>query len=187
MIRNLYIKNHFQKKYFKRKNVNKFSIKFKKEIFNINKEIEDPKKTINVLSKRFKFNFKFKDLKRYKKYKKIALIGMGGSILGAEAIHYFFKEKIQKKVYFFNNLDGNQITQFKNKNNTNKVLFIVISKSGNTVETLTNMFLLNIIKKFKKYNYNFRKENNSLFLYQNIIYFILNIKILVVVSQCYLR
>ena len=51
MIKNLYIKNHFQKKYFKRKNLNKFSIKFKKEIFNIYKEIEDPKKTINVLSK----------------------------------------------------------------------------------------------------------------------------------------
>ena len=50
---NLYIKNHFQKKYLKRKNFNKFSIKFKKEILNINKDIEDPKKTINVLSKKF--------------------------------------------------------------------------------------------------------------------------------------
>ena len=165
MIKNLYIKNHFQKKYFKRKNFNKFLIKFKKEILNINKDIEDPKKTINVLSKKFKFNFKFKDLKKYKKYKKIALIGMGGSILGAEAIHYFLKEKIQKKVYFFNNLDENQITHFKNRNNTNKVLFIVVSKSGNTVETLTNMFLLNIIKKNSKNIIIIsEKKNNSLFL-----------------------
>ena len=45
-----------------------------------------------------------------------------------------------------------------------KNTFIIISKSGNTTETLANMFSLNIIKKQKKHNYNIRKKDNLLFL-----------------------
>ena len=105
------------------------------------------KKTLNVLSDKFHLNFKIKDLKKFKKFQTIALIGMGGSILGAEAIYGFLKQKIKKKIYFFNNLDESKISDFRKKENSSKVLFIIISKSGNTIETLSNSFTLNIIKK----------------------------------------
>ena len=42
------------------------------------------------------------------------------------------------------------ILKFKKKENLNKILFLVISKSGNTIETLSNLFSLNIIKKNSK-------------------------------------
>ena len=34
------------------------------------------------------------------------MIGMGGSILGSEAIYSFLKDKIKKKFYFINNLQS---------------------------------------------------------------------------------
>ena len=108
------------------------------------------RETLNILSKNFKFNFKPKQLKIFKKYKTIALIGMGGSILGAEAVKNFFEKKVKKKIYFFNNLDPEYVSKFKKKENVQKVLFLVISKSGNTIETLSNFFSLNIIKKNQK-------------------------------------
>ena len=72
---------------------------------------------------------------------------MGGSILGVEAINSFFKEKIKKKTYFFNDLDEAKAISFTKKRNLSKVLFIITSKSGNTIETLSNIYILKIIKK----------------------------------------
>ena len=46
-------------------------------------------------------------VKKFSKYKNIVVIGMGGSILGTKSIYSFFKEKIKKKVFFFDNLDLN--------------------------------------------------------------------------------
>ncbi len=129
------------------KKISKQFIKSKKEIY---KEINSSRETLNILSKNFKFNFKPEQFKVFKKYKTIALIGMGGSILGAEAVKNFFEKKVKKKIYFFNNLDPEYVSKFKKKENVQKVLFLVISKSGNTIETLSNFFSLNIIKKNSK-------------------------------------
>ena len=148
--KNLSLKNSIQKKYIDNKLVKKLSKDFNSVIAEVIKETSGSKKTLNVLNKNFKFNFKIKDLKKFKKFKTIALIGMGGSILGAEAINNFLEKKIKKKIYFFNNLDAKKISRFKKKENQNKVLFLIISKSGNTVETLSNFFTLNKIKKNAK-------------------------------------
>ena len=59
---------------------------------------------------------------------------MGGSSLGAEAIYSFLNRKIRKKFSFVNNIDLS-----RNKNNKINQLNIIISKSGNTLETLTNL------------------------------------------------
>ena len=89
---------------------------------------------------------------------------MGGSILGIEAIHSFLKIKIKKKIYFFDDLDSNKILNFKKKENSKKVLFLIISKSGNTIETLSNTFALDIIKKNSKNIIIIsEKKNNLLF------------------------
>ena len=138
-----------------KKNING---KLKKKILStynfINKEIvasiDDSEKTLNILNKNYKFNFDLNDLKKFKKFKKIAIVGMGGSILGTEAIYNFLKFKIKKKVYFFNNLDNSMIANFEKTKNNSNTLFIIISKSGNTIETLTNLSLLKVLKKKSK-------------------------------------
>tara|TARA_B100001093_G_scaffold503823_1_gene558739 strand:+ start:1283 stop:2500 length:1218 start_codon:yes stop_codon:yes gene_type:complete len=163
--KNLFYKNYIQKKYLNNNSLKKLSKEFKKIIFNINHDIENTKKTLNVLNEKFKFNFKIKDLKKFKKFKTIAVIGMGGSILGAEAIHGFLKMKIKKKIYFFDNLNSNKITDFKKKRDLKKVLFLIISKSGSTIETLSNTFALDIFKKNSKNIIIIsEKKNNFLFL-----------------------
>ena len=102
---------------------------------------------------------------------------MGGSILGTEAIYNFFKKKIKKKVYFFNDLNENNILNFKKKEKLQNVLFIIISKSGNTVETLSNIFTINIIKKSKNVKLFLKEKIIIYFYYLKItIYFILSTK-----------
>jgi len=160
----LYFKNFVQENKFIKKSKGPLTKKFEKVIKEISQEIDESSKTLNVLSKKFKFNFDFKDLQKYKKYNTIALIGMGGSILGSEAIHSFLEKKIKKRVYFFNNLNEDEIFNFKKKTNLSKTLFIIISKSGNTVETLSNTFSLNIVKKnAKNIIIISEKKNNLLF------------------------
>ena len=112
----LYFKNFVQENKFIKKSKGPLTKKFEKVIKEISQEIDESSKTLNVLSKKFKFNFDFKDLQKYKKYNTIALIGMGGSILGSEAIHSFLEKKIKKRVYFFNNLNEDEIFNFKKKN-----------------------------------------------------------------------
>ena len=102
MIKNsLFIKNNIQQKHLNNNSLKKLSKEFKKIILNINHDIKNTKKTLHVLNDKFQFNFKIKDLKKFKKFKTIAIIGMGGSILGAEAIYGFLKIKIKKKNLFF--------------------------------------------------------------------------------------
>ncbi len=142
--------NYINKKYLKN-NIFKNTLRnYNKIIKSIDIEIENTNETLNILNNNFKHNFNLKDLKRFKKYKIVALLGMGGSILGAEAIYNFLENKIKKKFYFFDDIDSKKIFEFKKKNNLNNVLFLVISKSGNTVETLSNLFSLNILKKNSK-------------------------------------
>ena len=144
--KNLIIKNFFLKSNFNKKFVNDF-INIKKEICN---SIDDSEKTWNIFSNHFNFNFKIKDLEKFKKFETIVIIGMGGSILGAESIYYFLKKKIKKKFFFFSDLDIEKINKFKKSVNSSKTLFIVISKSGNTIETLVNFLALNKLQKKQK-------------------------------------
>ncbi len=144
-------------------------IKLKNNFESIRKNIlnnfKNEKSLYSLLSDKFKLNFKFKDLDKFKKFKTIAILGMGGSILGSEAIHQYLNHKIKKKVYFFDNIDNEKILSFKKNNKLIDTLFIIISKSGNTVETLSNSFALNIIN--QKYRKNIiiicEKENNLLY------------------------
>ena len=158
---NLFLKNNIYSKNLKNVSIKSLSKKFDKIFLEISKDLKDSKKTLNVLNNKLKLNL---NINKFKKYKKIAIIGMGGSILGSEAIYNFFKNKIKKKVYFLNDIDENKISDLKKKENLSKVLFIIISKSGNTIETLSNTFSLNILKKNSKNIIIIsEKKNNLLF------------------------
>ena len=158
---NLFLKNNINSKKLKNFSIKSLSKKFDKIFLEISKDLKDSKKTLNVLNNKLKLNV---NINKFQKYKKIAIIGMGGSILGSEAIYNFFKNKIKKKVYFLNDIDENKISDLKKKENLSKVLFIIISKSGNTIETLSNTFSLNILKKNSKNIIIIsEKKNNLLF------------------------
>ena len=148
--KNLIITDIIPKKKFNGKLEKKTINQFYKILEETKDTIDNPHSIYNVLSDNFEFNFKISDLKKFKAYSTIAIIGMGGSVLGSKAIYGFLKQKIKKKIYFFDNLDNEKILDFKKNEIIKKTLFLIISKSGSTVETLSNLLSLNIIKKNKK-------------------------------------
>jgi glucose-6-phosphate isomerase len=69
----------------------------------------------------------------------IAVIGIGGSSLGAKAVYHFMKpvKDLTRKLYFFESTDPININDILSKFDVNKTHFLVISKSGTTVETFS--------------------------------------------------
>ena len=96
--------------------------------------LNEKNQLIKSLSKNYKDNFDFKKIKEKKNFR---LIGMGGSILGSQAIYNFLKNKIKKNFLFFNNLNS-----FQKMNKKEKFANLIISKSGNTLETISNANIL---------------------------------------------
>ena len=134
----------------------------KKILYKIIDNLDKPQSFFHSLSRKFSYNFNLKDFKKYKKFKNIVLIGMGGSVIGSEAIYKFLQEKIKKNFIFLNNIDETKLKKIKKENKTNNTLFIIISKSGSTVETITNFLALKIIKKRSKNILIITEKNNNL-------------------------
>ncbi len=112
---------------------------------------------LKSLTNNYNYSFQKKNLLNFKKYDEFNLIGMGGSILGAQAIYDFLSHKIKKKFFFYNNLQNIRITKSNKKR-----LNIIISKSGNTLETLSNLNLLLTKQKRNKNLIITEKKNNIL-------------------------
>ena len=76
-----------------------------------------------------------------KEAKNIVVVGIGGSSLGAKAVDSMLKHKntTGKNLYFFENSDPIDISNTLSKLNKEETLFIIISKSGGTIET-TSIF-----------------------------------------------
>ena len=106
--------------------------------------ISSKSEVINSLSGGYKYSYTKKSIKKLKGYRDIRIFGMGGSSLGAMAIYDFLRHKINKNFYFLTNL--NQKIKFPKK----KYLNLVISKSGNTLETIvnSNLYIKKMIKMF---------------------------------------
>ena len=126
--------------------------KIKKDLDNL---LKNNLQIFETLKPSYKYSYSKKLISKYKKFSNIRIIGMGGSILGSEAIYDFLKKKINKKLTFVNNLNSNA-SYFKDKNIN---LNLIISKSGNTLETISNVNTLiqnkdkNIIITENKDNY----------------------------------
>ena len=112
---------------------------------------------LDSLSSNYKNSYNKKTILKFKKYNNINVVGMGGSILGTESIYYFLKSKIKKNFFFYNNLQSKIDPNHKR----NKHLNIIVSKSGNTLETISNS---NIIIKNQNKNI-FITENKNSYLY----------------------
>ena len=96
--------------------------------------IKENSQLIKSLSKNYKDKYNFKKIKNFFGNNNVRLIGMGGSVLGSQAIYYFLKEKIKKKFFFIDNF-----TPLIKDNHKSKVNNLIISKSGNTLETISNV------------------------------------------------
>ena len=88
---------------------------------------------LDSLKKNYKDSFSKKIINKYKKYSTFKVIGMGGSTLGTQTIYEFFKDIVKKDFVFIDNLTQKKLNT-KNKRSVN----LVVSKSGNTIETVVN-------------------------------------------------
>ena len=136
--------------FFKNFKKSKTSKKIKLSLKNI---LSKKSELINSLSNQYKDGY---NIKKIKKNFDVRIIGMGGSILGAKAIYYLLQKKISKKFYFLDNLQNKFEFDYKKK-----YLNLIISKSGNTLETISNA---NIFIKKKDKNIFITENKNSYIL-----------------------
>ena len=131
-----FFKNYFVSNYNYKKNFRKTKKVFNSLLIDL-KNNNIP--LIQSYEKKYEFDFSKTTVKKFSKYKNIIIIGMGGSILGIKSIYSFFQKKLKKKVFFFDNLDPNLNLKYKKIKNLKDSCFILVSKSGNTLESLTNL------------------------------------------------
>ena len=135
---------------FKNFNLKIKRIKNRQKISNILKKlIVEKHEVISSLSYKYKDSFSKKIIQRLKKIKNVLIIGMGGSILGAKAIYKFLNPK-NKNFRFIDNLSNITL-----KDDHKKKLVMIISKSGNTLETISNS------------NIFINKKNENIFITEN--------------------
>ena len=141
------------------KGINFVNFKIKKNSTLVKKNLisilKSKNEVLNSLSQNYKNNFTKKLLHKYKKKIDYRVIGMGGSSLGTQTIYDFLKHKIRKNFVFADNLQAAQIKEKKKYTN------LIVSKSGNTIETVVNA---NILIKKKERNI-FITENKDSYLF----------------------
>ena len=138
------------------------------------KEFKKKKKIVDnlVSEKKYKeklhdFSFLFQDNKLLKKkiiectglfsgYKKIIVIGTGGSSLGSKAL---LEADSNNKIIFLENIDPKYLLLKLNKIKESKILLLIISKSGETTEVLSLYSV--IVNHLSKY---FKKKNNIIII-----------------------
>ena len=137
-------------KNFQIKKKNKLVKKILKLILKENSQI------IQSLKTSYSNSYAKKIFKVFNKKLDYRIIGMGGSILGAHAIYDFLNKKIRAKFYFVDNLSTKKNDHSKNFYNN-----LIVSKSGDTIETILNA---NVLIKKKDKNL-FITENKNSYLY----------------------
>lgn len=137
-----------------------------KQIFN---EIKKERETIGYYSLPFvdttELKIKLDNLNFSQK--QIAIIGIGGSTLGTYAIYNFMKynkqynKSLKKELFFFESTDPVNLNGTISQINLEDTLFIVISKSGTTIETISIFKYLMSITKIDKSNLLIITEDDS--------------------------
>ena len=140
--------------------INFINFKIKKNNSKVKKKfnvlLKENNSIIKSLGKLYKYSFEKNYIKKFKNNSNFRIIGMGGSSLGTKAIYDFLKDKISKNFEFIDNLNPSNKKKSK-KNFVN----LVVSKSGNTIETIVNF---NTLVKNKEKNIFITEKKNS-FLY----------------------
>jgi len=116
-------------------------------------------KLLLSLTPNYKYSYTKAQIKNLKKQNFFRLIGMGGSTLGAKAIYKFLQDKTKKKFVFIDNLKP-KLSKYEK---SNEAVNIIISKSGNTLETIINTSIL-INQNQKSKNIFITEKKNSYLL-----------------------
>ncbi|WP_086255395.1 glucose-6-phosphate isomerase [Campylobacter vicugnae] len=85
----------------------------------------------------------------------VVLVGVGGSSLGVKALYDMLN--LQKELIFLDNLDPYSIEQNSTKINPKRSIFIISSKSGTTIETIS-------IYKYILEKFNIKSYENFIFI-----------------------
>ncbi len=146
----------FDIKNWKNKIEKKEFLKNKKEVL----KILDFKKNKKILKEFYFLNQNTKLLKKkildinesFRGFKKIVLLGTGGSSLGSKAI---LDANSSNKIIFIENIDPNYVLKKVKSIKEKNILFIIISKSGETSEIIS---LYQIITSYFSYLIDFKKN-----------------------------
>ncbi len=138
--------------FFKNFDIKKNSSNIKKELKFILKKNDS---VIQSLGQNYIDSFKKKLVKKYQNYMNFNLIGLGGSSLGTNAIYDYLRHKIKKNFLFIDTLQTDLKKKIEKKN-----LNLIVSKSGNTIETIINSHIF--IKKKNKNIFITENKNNYL-------------------------
>ena len=125
--------------------------------------IKKEKKDIGYYNLPFQHTQSIIEYAKTVKQKNVAVIGIGGSTLGTYAIYSFLARthNFSKKLYFFESTDPIDINSRIEKFDLDDTLFIVISKSGTTIETISVFKYLSTKVKIDKKNCLVITENDS--------------------------
>ena len=115
------------------------------------------------------YNLPYQDITEIKDYavtitkKHIVVLGIGGSSLGARAIYEFLlpSNNYDKELLFLETVDPLKINHCLKKVNLNDAQFVIISKSGNTIETISLFRYLNSLVEIDSSNCTIISEAQS--------------------------
>ena len=143
-----------------RYNKNFYQIKSNSEIFD---RIKVERESVGY------YNLPYQDTTEIKAYaasiakKHIVVVGIGGSSLGARAIYEFLltSNSYTKDLLFLETVDPLEINHSLKKIDLNDAQFVIISKSGNTIETVSLFKYLNSLTEINNTNCTIISEAKS--------------------------
>ncbi len=141
------------KQFFESKNIN----------FNVFQDIQEEQNSIGY------YNLPHQDIKYIQEYakkvtkKNIVIVGIGGSSLGSYAVYEFLKytNDFEKNIIFCESTDPVLLNSNLNKLDLSDTVFLIISKSGNTVETISIFKYILSLVEFTKENFIIISDKNS--------------------------
>tara|TARA_Y100000591_G_scaffold239725_1_gene210355 strand:+ start:3626 stop:4792 length:1167 start_codon:yes stop_codon:yes gene_type:complete len=146
--KNIYFKNYLSKE---KKSLNSRVFKIYQRL------IREKSALLLSLGKNYKDAYSKKLINNLKKINNFCIIGMGGSILGTKAIYNFLRPK--KKIFtFIDNLSDMAL-----KDDSKKKAILIVSKSGETLETILNS------------NFLIKNKNKNIFITENKNSYLLNL------------
>jgi len=139
---------------------NFYQIKSNTEIF---ERIKNEREEIGYYNLPYQDTAEIKDYAQSINKKHIIVLGIGGSSLGARAIYEFLlsSNNYTKDLLFLETIDPLKIKLCLKKVDLNDAQFVVISKSGNTIETLSLFKYLNSLVEINSTNCTIISEAKS--------------------------
>jgi glucose-6-phosphate isomerase len=139
---------------------NFYQIKSNSEIF---ERIKAERENVGYYNLPYQDTVEIKDYAKSITKKYIIVLGIGGSSLGARAIYEFLlpSSDFNKNLLFLETIDPLKIKQCLKKVDLNDTQFVIISKSGNTIETISLLKYLNSLVEINSNNCTIVSEAKS--------------------------